>query len=110
MVSEHDETSAEGIFAIGDVTLRAMLTPVAIQAGRYLAEQLYNQGKQVMRYDNIATAIFSQPPVLIGLSEAAAREFHADAIKIYRSEFGGLIYSPTPKENHPVLNENGGSR
>ena len=99
VVNEHDETSTEGIFAVGDVTLRAMLTPVAIQAGRYLAERFYNQGKQVMRYDNIATAIFSQPPVgTIGLSEAAARELYADAIKIYRSEFGGLIYSPTPKE------------
>ncbi|MBT6431796.1 MAG: FAD-dependent oxidoreductase, partial [Deltaproteobacteria bacterium] len=98
-VSSNDETSCAGIYAVGDVTLRSMLTPVAIKSGRLLADRLYKGTETTMEYDNIPTAVFSQPPVgVVGLSEEAARAKYPDAVKVYRSEFGGLLFSPTPKE------------
>ncbi len=98
-VTDDDETNVSGVFAIGDVTLRPMLTPVAIKAGRILAERLFNDGDARMDYSDIPTAIFSQPPVgSVGLSEKEAIEEYGDSIKVFRSEFGGLMYSPTPKE------------
>jgi glutathione reductase (NADPH) len=98
-VNDFDETPSPGLFAIGDVTGRAMLTPVAIKAGRLLAERLFNGGRQTVSYDLIPTAVFSHPPVgTVGLTEESAREQHGEDIRVYQSNFGGLIYSPTPKE------------
>ena len=65
-----------GIYAIGDVTGRAQLTPVAIAAGRRLADRLFGgQSERHLDYDNIPTVIFGHPPIgSVGLSEKAARE------------------------------------
>lgn len=99
IVDSGDQTSCDGVFALGDVTLRSMLTPVAIKTGRLLAERLYNKSTALMDYGNIPTAIFSQPPVgAVGLTESEAREEFGEDIRVYRSEFGGLLFSPTPKE------------
>ena len=99
VVTNKDETNVAGVYALGDVTLRPMLTPVAIKAGRLLAERLFNNAHAVMDYADIPTAIFSQPPVgCVGLSESEAADQFGDDIKVYRSEFGGLLFSPTPKD------------
>ncbi len=81
-------TNIENIFALGDATGRAPLTPVAIAAGRRLSDRLYNgMSDRYLNYDNIATVVFSHPPIgTIGLTEAQAQE-KFDLVKIYKSEF-----------------------
>lgn len=85
-------TSADGIFALGDVTGRAQLTPVAIAAGRRLADRLYGgQSERRLEYENIPTVVFSHPPVgTVGLTEARAREQYGDAVKVYTTEFTAM--------------------
>ena len=74
-VDEYQQTSMPGLFAIGDVTGRATLTPVAIAAGRRLADRLWGgQAGRRLVYENIPTVIFGHPPLgTVGLSEPAAR-------------------------------------
>lgn len=99
IADQHDATGCDNIFAIGDVTLKSMLTPTAIQCGRLLADRLYATGNTLMDYQNIPTAIFSQPPVAtVGLTQEQAYKQLGLEPRVYRSEFGGLLYSPTPKE------------
>lgn len=73
-------TSQGNIFAIGDVTDRLNLTPVAIAEGHSLAERLFGPGPRKWRLDAVATAVFSSPPIgTVGLTEAqAAAEGPAD--------------------------------
>jgi glutathione reductase (NADPH) len=81
-------TNVPGIYAIGDVTGRTPLTPVAIAAGRRLADRLFdNRPESRVDYDNIPSVVFSHPPVAtVGLTEPRARERHAK-ITVYRTEF-----------------------
>jgi glutathione reductase (NADPH) len=94
-------TSAAGIYAIGDVTGRAQLTPVAIAAGRRLADRLFGgQPDRHLDYENIPTVIFGRPPIgTVGLTEPAARaRFGHDAVKVFRSSFVPLYHAlTTPK-------------
>lgn len=91
---EWQETAAKGIFAIGDVTGRAQLTPVAIAAGRRLADRLYG-GKpdRKLSYDNIATVVFSHPPIgTVGMTEPEAIAAHGeDAVRCYDTRFTPMI-------------------
>jgi len=94
---EWQNTNVAGIYAIGDVTGRAALTPVAIAAGRRLADRLFG-GKPDSRliYENIPTVVFSHPPIAtIGLSEDEARELHGDAVKIYQTRFTPMYHAFT---------------
>ncbi|MDY4510132.1 glutathione-disulfide reductase [Streptococcus hyovaginalis] len=87
---EFENTSVEGIYAVGDVNGKLELTPVAIKAGRQLSERLFNHKSDAkMDYTNVATVIFSHPPIgSIGLSqEAAIAHYGADNIKVYTSTF-----------------------
>ncbi|MYJ95374.1 MAG: glutathione-disulfide reductase [Proteobacteria bacterium] len=89
-VDAFQNTSVRGIFAVGDVTGKAQLTPVAIAAGRRLADRLFGgQPDRRLSYENIPSVIFSHPPVgTVGLSEAQARErFGDDSVRVYRSKF-----------------------
>jgi len=86
-VDEHSRTNVPGIFAIGDVTNRINLTPVAIADGRALAETLFNNRPTKVDHEGVPTAVFSQPQVgTVGLTEkqARARFPHVD---VYRSHF-----------------------
>ncbi|KXT76385.1 glutathione-disulfide reductase [Streptococcus sp. DD12] len=97
-VDDFQNTSVEGIYAVGDVTPCPALTPVAIKAGRLLSERLFNnQPKAKMDYDMIPTVIFSHPPMAsVGLSEAAAvAKFGSDEIKTYRSSFVSMYTAVT---------------
>ena len=91
------ETNVSGVYAIGDVAGRAQLTPVAIAAGRRLADRVFGgQKERRLDYENIPTVIFSHPPIgTVGLTEAAARRQYGDAVKVYSSRFVPLYHAIT---------------
>jgi len=87
VVDEAQRTAVPHIYAIGDVTDRLNLTPVAIAEGRAIAETLFNKNPMMVDHHNVPTAVFSQPPVgTVGLAEHMAREKFG-AIDVYRSRF-----------------------
>ena len=92
---EWQKTNVDHIFALGDVTGRAALTPVAIAAGRRLADRLYGgMSDRRLEYENIPTVIFTHPPIgTIGLTEDQAREQHGDDIKVYNTRFNPMVYA-----------------
>ncbi len=99
------QTNVEHIFALGDVTGRAALTPVAIAAGRRLADRLYGgmQGRH-LDYALIPTVIFSHPPIgTVGLSEDEARAEHGDAVKVYTSGFIPMMYALCEHKQHSLM-------
>ncbi|MEN3159226.1 glutathione-disulfide reductase [Alkalimonas sp. NCh-2] len=93
-------TNVPGIYAVGDITGEAQLTPVAVKAGRMLAERLFNPAmpEAKMDYRLIPTVVFSHPPIgTIGLTEAEAKAEYGDAnIKVYRSSFAAMYNAITP--------------
>jgi glutathione reductase (NADPH) len=95
-------TNAAGIYAIGDVTGRMPLTPVAIAAGRRLADRLFGgQPQRRLDYDIIPTVIFGHPPIgSVGLSEEQARARHGAAVRIYSSSFVPLYHAMTIRKPH----------
>jgi glutathione reductase (NADPH) len=95
-VDAWQNTNVPGVHAIGDVTGRVPLTPVAIAAGRRLAERLFGgQPERKLDYDNIPTVVFAHPPVgVVGLTEAAARQRHGDAaVTVYETRFTPMRYA-----------------
>lgn len=96
-------TSVENIYAVGDVTDRVALTPVAIAEGRALAETLFNNNPMQVDYRNIPTAVFSLPPIgTIGLSEAQARrEF--GAVDIYRTSFRPMKHTLSGRDERTLM-------
>ena len=97
-VDEYQNTTTPGIYALGDVSGEKELTPVAIKAGRTLAERLFN-GKTVakMDYELIPTVVFSHPAIgSIGLTqEQAEAKYGAENIKVYQSTFAGMYSAIT---------------
>jgi len=86
-VDAHSKTNIDSIYAVGDVTLRAELTPVAIREGAAFAETVFNDNPMAVDHSMIATAVFSQPPIgTVGLSEEDARAKGHD-IDVYASSF-----------------------
>jgi len=99
------QTNVEHIFAIGDVTGRDALTPVAIAAGRRLADRLFGgmQGRH-LDYDLIPTVIFSHPPIgTVGMSEDAARAAFGEAVKVYTSGFTPMYYALGERKQRSVM-------
>jgi glutathione reductase (NADPH) len=86
-------TAEPSIYAIGDVVGRMALTPVALAEGMLVANHLFGDGKRVLSYDNIPTAIFSHPNLAtVGLTEEEARERYTD-IAVYESDFRHLRHT-----------------
>ena len=85
---EYQNTNVPGIYAIGDITGRTPLTPVAIAAGRRLADRLFgDRPSSHVDYDNIPSVVFAHPPVgTVGLSEREARARH-HRVTVYRTDF-----------------------
>nr|WP_022974844.1 glutathione-disulfide reductase [Nevskia ramosa] len=94
VVDDWQNSSRESVHAVGDVTGRVPLTPVAIAAGRRLADRLFDgQSERKLDYANIASVVFSHPPIgTVGLSEDAARKQYGDVVKIYNTRFKALYY------------------
>ncbi|MEM9335346.1 MAG: glutathione-disulfide reductase [Pseudomonadota bacterium] len=105
-VDKFQITNVEHIAAIGDVTGAEALTPVAIAAGRRLADRLYNdmQGRH-LEYHTIPTVIFSHPPMgTVGLTEPQARETYGDdRVKVYQSGFTGMYYALGEDKERSVM-------
>jgi glutathione reductase (NADPH) len=98
VVDRYQNTSAPGVYAVGDVTGQAELTPVAIAAGRRLADRVFGgMTDRHLRYDVIPTVLFSHPPIgTVGMSEEQARAHYPnEPIKIYKSEFVSMFYALT---------------
>ncbi|MDH5327512.1 MAG: glutathione-disulfide reductase [Gammaproteobacteria bacterium] len=98
VVDDFQNTNIANVYALGDVTGRVPLTPVAIAAGRRLADRLFNgQQDRHLNYENIPSVIFSHPPIgTVGLSETKAREQYGDAVKVYQTAFTPMAYAFTP--------------
>jgi len=87
LVDEHSRTNIKNIFAVGDVTDRLQLTPVAIREGQAFAQSEFMTLDTVFDYENVPTAVFTQPPVgTVGLTEAAARKKFGQ-VDIYKANF-----------------------
>jgi len=94
-VDEYENTNVPGIYAIGDITGKIPLTPVAIAAGRKLAERLFNgKTESKVDYENVPSVVFSHPPIgSVGLTETQARERYGNDITVYKSEFTPMRYA-----------------
>lgn len=95
-VDKFQNTTATGIYAVGDVIGKIDLTPVAIAAGRRLSERLFN-GKtdSFLDYDLVPTVIFTHPPIAtIGITEEEAlKRYGKDQLKVYRSRFTPMYFA-----------------
>jgi glutathione reductase (NADPH) len=97
-VDDYQNTNVAGIYAVGDVIGRVELTPVAIAAGRRLADRIFGgRADRHLSYELIPTVVFSHPPVgTVGLSEEEARQRHAgEPVKVYQSTFVPMFYALT---------------
>jgi glutathione reductase (NADPH) len=92
-VDEWSRSSVQNIYAVGDVTNRINLTPVALHEGHCFADTLYGQRPRKPAHDNVAAAVFSHPNVsTVGLSEEDARRSVGD-VTIFRSTFTPLKHT-----------------
>jgi glutathione reductase (NADPH) len=94
------ETGVAGVHAIGDVTGREPLTPVAVAAGRRLSDRLFGgmTGRH-LDYENIPSVVFSHPPLgSCGLSEHDARQRFGAGVKVYQAEFVPLYHAATARK------------
>jgi glutathione reductase (NADPH) len=95
-------TNVPGVYAIGDVTGRAALTPVAIAAGRRLSDRLFGgRADRRLDYNMIPTVVFTHPPIgTVGASEAEARAQYGDAVKVYVADFTPMYHALTTRKSH----------
>jgi glutathione reductase (NADPH) len=94
-VDEWQNSTAPGVYAIGDVTGHATLTPVAIAAGRKLSDRLFGGNAAAkLDYADIPSVVFSHPPIgTVGLSELDARERFGSEVKVYSTRFTNMYYA-----------------
>jgi len=105
VVDEYQATSVPNVYAIGDAQGKWLLTPVAIAAGRRLANRLFGPQDKFkddkLSYEDIPTVVFSHPPIgTVGLTEPEARKKYGDKdIKIYKTNFTALYFSQVDEEH-----------
>nr|XP_057932626.1 glutathione reductase, mitochondrial isoform X2 [Doryrhamphus excisus]XP_057932627.1 glutathione reductase, mitochondrial isoform X2 [Doryrhamphus excisus] len=106
VVDEYQNTSRPGIYAVGDVCGKALLTPVAIAAGRKLAHRLF-EGKKDSKldYSNIPTVVFSHPPIgTVGLTEEEAIIARGkENVKVYKTSFTSLYHAITSRKSPCIM-------
>lgn len=103
-VDEYSRTSVPNIFAVGDCTDRINLTPIAVAEGRAFADTEFGNNPRVMSYENVPSAVFSQPEAAtVGLTETQAREKLGNSLKCYRSVFRPLFHSLTGQEEKTMM-------
>jgi glutathione reductase (NADPH) len=99
VVDEAQETNVERVYAVGDVTGKWQLTPVAIAAGRRLADRLFGgQPAAKLEYENIASVVFSHPPIgTVGLTEERAHQLYGMDVKCYTTTFRNMYHALTER-------------
>jgi glutathione reductase (NADPH) len=103
VVNEFLESTVPGIYAIGDCIDHIALTPLALAEGMAIAKTLFNNRPTVVDYDNVPSAVFSQPNVgTVGLSEAAARA-RGYEVEIYRSTFRPMIHTLSGRDERTMM-------
>ncbi len=103
IVDDYSRSTAPSIWAIGDVTDRIKLTPVAIHEGIALAQTLFGNRPTKPDHEDVPSAVFSQPQIgAVGLTEATARERYRE-IEIYRSHFRPLKHTLTGRDEKTML-------
>ncbi|KAK2504132.1 hypothetical protein MC885_003097 [Smutsia gigantea] len=106
LVDEFQNTNVKGIYAVGDVCGRALLTPVAVAAGRKLAHRLFEYKEDSkLDYDNIPTVVFSHPPIgTVGLTEdEAIYKYGKENVKIYSTTFTPMYHAVTKRKTKCVM-------
>jgi glutathione reductase (NADPH) len=103
-VDAFSKTNIDSIWAIGDVTDRMNLTPVAIREAVAFHETVYRDNPQSFDYDAVATAVFSQPPVgVVGLTEAEARRAFSGDVDVYVTRFRPMKYAFTGSDERMLM-------
>lgn len=104
-VDKFQNTNIDGVYAIGDVTGRAALTPVAIAAGRRLADRLFgNMPDRHLEYECIPTVVFSHPPIgTVGLTEVEAHAAHGDAVQVFKSTFTPMYHALSSRKGRAAM-------
>jgi glutathione reductase (NADPH) len=94
-VDAYQNTTADGVYAIGDVSSAVALTPVAIAAARRLMDRVFGgQAESKLDYDGIATVVFSHPPIgMVGLSEQQARGRYGDDVRTFTARFRPMLHA-----------------
>ena len=97
---DFQNTQVAGVYAIGDVTGRAALTPVAIAAGRRLSDRLFGgKRERHLSYEPIPTVVFTHPPIgTVGLTESEARAQFGDAVRVYVADFTPMYHALTTRK------------
>jgi glutathione reductase (NADPH) len=103
-VDAFSKTTADNIWAIGDVTDRMNLTPVAIREAVAFHETVYRNNPQHFDYEAVASAVFSQPPVgVVGLTESEARHACGGAVDVYLTRFRPMKYAFTGSDERVLM-------
>jgi glutathione reductase (NADPH) len=103
IVDDYFQSSVESIYAIGDVIDKIQLTPVALVEGMAVAKTLFCNEPSKVDYNNIATAVFSQPPIgTVGLTEEEARKSYDD-VAIFKSDFRSLKHTLTKRDERVLM-------
>ncbi|MBV8169812.1 MAG: glutathione-disulfide reductase, partial [Alphaproteobacteria bacterium] len=103
IVDEWQRTSVPSIYAVGDVTDKLNLTPVAIAEGRGIAETVFNDNPMTMNHENVPTAVFSTPPVgTVGLTEEQATVLHGK-VDIYTTRFKPMKHTLSGRDERILM-------
>lgn len=98
VVNEFSKTNKRNIYAVGDVTNRVNLTPVAIREGAAFVETAFKDNPTAYDHTQIASAVFTRPPVgVVGVTEEEARKAHGSDITVYTTKFTPMKYILTDK-------------
>jgi glutathione reductase (NADPH) len=102
-VDSLSKTNVDSIYAVGDVTNRVQLTPVAIREGHAFADTIFGNNKTYVDHSNIATAVFTTPELgTVGLSELSARELY-DCVDIYQASFRPLKATISGRQEKTIM-------
>lgn len=104
-VNEYSQTTQPNIYAVGDVTDRINLTPVAIGEGRAFADSEFGNNRRIFSHDKVATAVFSTPEAAtVGITEAQAKEKLGEkGVKIYRTRFRPMFYTLPDQQEKTMM-------